>query len=430
MSYQKRFLLLGSGELGREFVIAVKRLGCYIVAIGRYENAPAMQMADDCEVIDMFNGDELDRVVKKYKPDFIVPEIEAINIDKLFEFESRGICVVPSANAVKISMDRKGLRLLATQLGLKTVEYRFANSYKTLKNAIDHIGIPCVVKPLMSSSGKGQTIIKTQDDIDIAWNNLSKSRGSKNTEMIIEKFLSFDYEITVLTVSQHNKDIVFCPPIGHKQEKGDYQESWQPHPMEEAVIRKAEVMAEKIVKEMGGVGVWGAEFFVKDNNVYFSEISPRPHDTGMVTLTGTQYLNEFELHTRAIMGLYIPCDKNNRVLTTKTKGVSRAICCNTFSSAYGDQTSKDYTIDKVESSLEIDNQKKYKTDVRLFSKPVGWEGRRIGVVLVGGEGDENISRMRKHASSMRDLIKINFNRGEKSERLISRSSMQLALQVP
>lgn len=286
----KKILLLGSGELGKEFVIAAQRLGQYVIASDSYAGAPAMQVADECEVFSMLDGDALERAVRKHQPDLIVPEIEAIRTERLYEFEQEGIQVVPSARAVNFTMNRKAIRdLAAKELGLKTARYFYAKSLDELKDAAAKIGFPCVVKPLMSSSGKGQSIVKTPDELEHAWEyGCSGSRGDIK-ELIVEEFIKFDSEITLLTVTQKNGPTLFCPPIGHVQKNGDYRESFQPAYIDPAHLKEAQDMAEKVTRALTGAGIWGVEFFLShENGVYFSELSPRPHDTGMVTLAGTQ----------------------------------------------------------------------------------------------------------------------------------------------
>ena len=282
----KKILLLGSGELGKEFVISAQRKGQYIIACDSYAGAPAMQVADECEVFNMLDGEALERAVRKHQPDIIVPEIEAIRTERLYDFEKEGIQVVPSARAVNFTMNRKAIRdLAAKELGLKTAKYFYATSLDELKEAADKIGFPCVVKPLMSSSGKGQSLVKSADELEHAWEyGCNGSRGDIR-ELIIEEFIKFDSEITLLTVTQKNGPTLFCPPIGHVQKGGDYRESFQPAHIDPAHLKEAEKMAEKVTRALTGAGLWGVEFFLShDNGVYFSELSPRPHDTGMVTL--------------------------------------------------------------------------------------------------------------------------------------------------
>ncbi len=323
----KKIMLLGSGELGKEFVIAAKRLGQYVIAVDSYNYAPAQQVADEREVINMLDGSELDRIVEKHKPDIIVPEIEAIRTERFYDYEKQGIQVVPSARAANFTMNRKAIRdLAAKDLGLKTAKYKYATSLDQLEDAVSEIGIPCVVKPLMSSSGKGQSTIKAEQDIEKAWESASsKGRGDMN-EVIVEEFIKFDKEITLLTVTQKNGPALFCFPIGHRQERGDYQESWQPAEIPVEQLKEAQEMAEKVTSSLTGAGIWGVEFFLGDDGVYFSELSPRPHDTGMVTLAGTQNFNEFELHLRAVLGLPIP------EITRERRGVSAVILADRESS--------------------------------------------------------------------------------------------------
>src|SRR6478672_9202057 len=303
----KKILLLGSGELGKEFVIAAQRIGQTVIAVDSYENAPAMQVADKFEVINMLDGSELDRIVAKHKPDFIVPEIEAIRTERFYDYEKTGIKVIPSAKAANFTMNRKAIRdLAAKELGLRTANYRYATSAEELRNGVMAVGMPCVVKPLMSSSGKGQSTIKTEADIDKAWQYAVDGSRGDVIEVIVEAFVKFNSEITLLTVAQKGElPTLFCAPIGHRQERGDYMESWQPAIVSDADLQEAQRMAEKVTTALGGAGIFGVEFFLADDGVYFSELSPRPHDTGMVTLAGTQNFNEFELHLRAILGLPI-----------------------------------------------------------------------------------------------------------------------------
>lgn len=363
-------MLLGSGELGKEFAISCQRLGQYVIAVDSYENAPAMQVAHEFEVINMLEAEALKAIVLKHKPDIIVPEIEAIRTECFYGFEAQGIQVVPSAKAANFTMNRKAIRdLAAKKLGVRTAKYSYASTLDELKAGVEFCGLPCVVKPLMSSSGKGQSVIKTNEDIQKAWEYaLEGSRGDLK-EMIVEEFISFDYEITLLTVTQKNGKTLFCAPIGHRQERGDYQESWQPMSMEQKHIDEAQVMAAKVTAELEGFGLWGVEFFVSKNGVYFSELSPRPHDTGMVTLGNTQNLSEFELHARAILGLDIPEIKQIQ------HGASVVILSE---------------IEKNESPIFTGLEQAFKfnnTDVRLFGKPTCRKYRRMGVVLTFGDED-------------------------------------------
>lgn len=367
---RKKILLLGAGELGKEFVIACQRMGQYVIAVDSYANAPAMQVSQEFEVIDMLNGDLLDALVAKHQPDIIVPEIEAIRTERFFDYEKQGIKVVPSAKAANYTMNRKAIRdLAAIEVGVRTATYRYASSYEELMEGVKATGIPCVVKPLMSSSGKGQSVIKSEEDIEKAWKYaLEGSRGDL-LEVIVEGFIDFDYEITLLTVTQKNGETLFCPPIGHRQERGDYQESWQPMAMNPAHLNEAKQMAADITKALGGSGLWGVEFFVTKEGVYFSELSPRPHDTGMVTLGNTQNFSEFELHARAI--LEIPIHE----ITLEKNGASAVILANGENTNFPIFTGLD-------QAARLPN-----TDFKLFGKPSTRLHRRMGVALAFGNDD-------------------------------------------
>lgn len=387
----KKILLLGSGELGKEVAIACKRLGQYVIAVDNYANAPAMQIADSFEVIDMLDGNALDAVMKKHAPDIIVPEVEAIRTEKLFDYENAGMQVVPSAKATNFTMNRKAIRdLVAKDLNLKTANYEYASSLEELKIAVEKIGIPCVIKPLMSSSGKGQSYVKKEEDIESAWNDaLAGSRGDL-VEVIIESFIDFDYEITLLTVTQKNGETLFCAPIGHRQERGDYMESWQPCPMKPELLQEAEEMAKKVTAELGGAGLWGIEFFIGKDTVWFSELSPRPHDTGMVTLAQTQNLNEFELHTRAILGLPIP------KIDLLRSGVSSVILADTVS-----ELGENIQYSGIENAMKIEN-----TDIKIFGKPTTRKYRRMGVAVTYADLDADINETRKIAKKAADCVKV------------------------
>ena len=305
-----KVLLCGAGELGKEVAIEFQRLGCEVIALDRYDNAPAMQVADRSYTLSMLDGEALATIIKNEKPDYIIPEIEAIATDTLAGLEQQGFNVVPSARATQLTMNREGIRRLAAEtLGILTSNYKFANSKKEFEKAVAAIGLPCIIKPIMSSSGKGQSLIKTPDDMNKAWDYAQEGGRTGAGKIIVEGFVDFDYEITLLTIRHNalNGELVtsFCQPIGHRQENGDYQESWQPQAMSELALQRAQVMAEKVTTELGGRGLFGVELFVKDDEVIFSEVSPRPHDTGLVTLI-SQDLSEFALHTRAILGLPIP----------------------------------------------------------------------------------------------------------------------------
>jgi len=384
---RKKILLLGSGELGKEFAIAAQRLGQYVIAVDSYENAPAMQVAHTFEVIDMLDGNALDAIVAKHQPDLIVPEIEAIRTERFFDYEKQGIQVVPSAKAANFTMNRKAIRdLAAIEVGVKTAKYKYATSFKELSKAVEFTGMPCVVKPLMSSSGKGQSVIKNTEDIQKAWNYaLEGSRGDLQ-EVIVEGFIDFDYEITLLTVTQKNGPTLFCPPIGHRQERGDYQESWQPMPMNAQHLEEAQKMAADVTKALGGAGIWGVEFFITKDGAVFSELSPRPHDTGMVTLGGTQTFNEFELHARAILGIPIPEVKLLR------NGASAVVL------ATDSSTSEPVFFGIEEAALEPNS------DFRIFGKPFTRPFRRMAVTLT--YGDQKVEELVVNAQRMASKITV------------------------
>lgn len=384
----KKILLLGSGELGKELVISLKRLGQTVIAADSYSGAPAMQVADGFEIIDMLNGEALDTIVARQQPDLIVPEIEAIRTERFYDYEKQGIQVVPSAKAANFTMNRKLIRDMASkELGLRTARYFYATTFEEFTTAVHEIGMPCVVKPLMSSSGKGQSVLKKESDQQTVWDYaINNSRGDIK-EVIIEEFISFHTEITLLTVTQKNGITLFCPPIGHRQERGDYQESWQPVAISEKDFTDACEMAEKVTRALTGAGLWGVEFFLTDKGVYFSELSPRPHDTGMVTLARTQNLSEFELHARAILGLPIPAIKLERA------GASAVVLAN--------KTAESFTISGIEKALEQSN-----TDVRIFGKPATRPYRRMAVTLVYDESNADMDALRQKAKAAADHISI------------------------
>ena len=364
----KKILLLGSGELGKEFVIACQRYGQQVIAVDSYAGAPAMQVADAYEVINMLDGDELDRIVAKHSPDLIVPEIEAIRTERFYTYEEQGMHVVPSAKAANFTMNRKAIRDLASKdLAVRTATYRYATSYEELTAGVEICGIPCVVKPLMSSSGKGQSVIKSSDDIQKAWDYAMEGSRGDLKEVIVEGFIDFDYEITLLTVTQKNGQTLFCPPIGHRQERGDYQESWQPMPMQAEHLAEAQEMAAKVTAALGGAGIWGVEFFITKEGAYFSELSPRPHDTGMVTLAGTQNLSEFELHARAVLGLPIP----------KIEWIQNGASAVVLATETSDEMPQ---FEGLDAALREEN-----TEVRIFGKPTTRPYRRMAVALAFGE---------------------------------------------
>jgi phosphoribosylglycinamide formyltransferase 2 len=363
MPFTAKILLLGSGELGREFVISAKRLGAYVVACDSYAGAPAMQMADAFEVFSMLDAEKLREAIERHQPDFVVPEVEAIRTEVLAEMERAGVNIVPSARATQMTMNRDAIRdVAANELGLTTSRYRYAESLEEARAALEFTGVPCVVKPVMSSSGKGQSIVRTAEEIDRAWEYAVANMRGDRRRVIVEQFIDFDYEITLLTVRTRD-GIRFCAPIGHRQERGDYQESWQPAAMSSAALAEAQDMARKVVDDLGGYGLFGVEFFVKGEEVIFSELSPRPHDTGMVTLI-SQDLSEFDLHARAILGLKVPEPK---LLGAAASAVILA-----------DRDAEAFRFEGLAEALAVPGEA---VDVRLFSKPVTRPNRRMGVAL-------------------------------------------------
>jgi phosphoribosylglycinamide formyltransferase 2 len=370
MAFTARILLLGSGELGREFAISAKRLGCHVTACDSYEGAPAMQVADAADVFPMLDADRLRAAIARHRPDYVVPEIEAIRTEVLAEVEAEGVTVVPSARATIMTMNRDRIReVAAVDLGLRTSRYRYAETLDEVRAGAAHTGFPCVIKPVMSSSGKGQSTVRSADDLEAAWDYAVANMRGDRQRVIVEEFVAFDYEITLLTV-RTREGVVFCPPIGHRQERGDYQESWQPTPMSARAIAAAQDMARKVVDDLGGYGLFGVEFFVKDDEVIFSELSPRPHDTGMVTLI-SQDLSEFDLHARAILGLPVP----EPVLVGPA--ASAVILADRDSAALR------YT--GMAEALALPGGR---TDLRLFAKPTSRPYRRMGVALaLAGDTD-------------------------------------------
>ena len=360
----KKIMLLGSGELGKEVIISAKRLGCEVIAVDRYDNAPGMQVADKYEVINMLDHQELKNCINKHSPNLIVPEIEAIKTEVLLEVEKEGITVIPTARAANLTMNRDRIRDLAKSIGLPTAKYQYAENIEEFTKAIEEVALPCVVKPVMSSSGKGQSTVKSISEINEAWNYaISGARGDR-VRVIIEEFIKFDYEITLLTVKQNNGPTLFCPPIGHYQERGDYQYSWQPQEMNKDAIIQAQEIAKKITNELGGVGIFGVEFFIKDNNVIFSELSPRPHDTGMVTMK-TQRLSEFDLHVRAFLELPITQDM---IDNTFVPGASHVVLA--------DKEGEVHSFEGINDALSNQN-----IDLRIFGKLTTRKHRRMAVVL-------------------------------------------------
>ena len=387
----QKIMLLGSGELGKEFVIACKRLGQYVIAVDSYNDAPAQQVADEREVINMLDGDALDAIVQKHNPDIIVPEIEAIRTERFYDYEQWGKQVVPSARAANFTMNRKAIRdLAAKELGLRTAKYAYASSLEDLTEAVAIIGLPCVVKPLMSSSGKGQSVIKTTADIQTSWDYAQSGKRGDIAEVIVEEFIRFESEITLLTVTQKNGPTLFCPPIGHRQERGDYQESWQPAYIKPEHLAEAQHIAKQVTEALTGAGIWGVEFFLADTGVYFSELSPRPHDTGMVTLAGTQNLSEFELHARAVLGLPIT------EITLERAGASAVILAA--------QESTNFSITGVAEALSMPHM-----DIRIFGKPSTRKYRRMGVALSYGSPESSTDNLRKTAAEAAAKISINYH---------------------
>ena len=383
----KKILLLGSGELGKEFVIAAKRAGAYVVACDRYNDAPAMQVADEREVFSMLDGDALTAAVKKHRPDIIVPEIEAIRTERLFDFEKEGVQVVPSARAVNFTMNRRAIRDLASRdLGLRTAKYFYAKTFDEFKKAADEIGFPCVVKPLMSSSGHGQSYVHNDDELEQAFREAMEGSRGDVKEVIIEEFIDFESEFTLLTVTQKNGPTLFCPPIGHVQKGGDYRESWQPYQISDEALKQAQSMADQVTRALTGAGIWGVEFFLtRQGEVIFSELSPRPHDTGMVTLGHTTNLSEFELHFRAVMGLPIAG------IHLEHAGASAVIL------------SPEEKVGPLDYNL-VDALKEDRTRIRIFGKPEAHVGRRMGVVLCYGELGDDVNALRDKAKRLAKTV--------------------------
>lgn len=391
MTPTAKILLLGSGELGREFVIAAKRLGCHVIACDSYDQAPAMQVADKAEVFSMLDGASLGAAIEKHQPDYIVPEIEAIRTEVLADYEAKGFTVVPSARAAQLTMNRDAIRdLAALELGLTTSRYLYAESREELHAAAIQLGLPLVVKPVMSSSGKGQSTMRAAADIDASWDYAAAGMRGDRLRVIAEQFIDFDYEITLLTVRAKD-GVHFCPPIGHRQERGDYRESWQPAAMSAAALKSAQDMAAKVVDALGGYGLFGVEFFVKGDEVIFSELSPRPHDTGMVTLV-SQTLTEFDLHARAILGLPIP------EITLLGASASAVVLA--------DREAEDFSITGLADALALATAETH-VDARIFGKPVTRPYRRMGVTLARVlDGDTDTARAVAVAAA--DKINIDY----------------------
>ena len=369
-----RILLLGAGELGKEFVAAAQKFGAVVFAADRYDGAPAMQNAQFSRAIDLQSAAEIQKIVDEFRPDFVVPEIEAINTKFLIELENRGVKIVPTARAVNLTMDREGIRKLAAdELNLKTAKFAFAENFEEFQKAVEKVGIPAVVKPVQSSSGKGQSTLKNLDDAQKVWKYAIENSRGKSEKVIVEEFIEFESEITLLTVRENSGAVKFCPPVGHVQKLGDYRESWQPHGISPENLEKCEKMAAAVVGELGGVGLFGAEFFIGKDEVYFSEISPRPHDTGLVTLI-SQNISEFEIHARAIFSLPIPEIKN-------LKPAASAV-------VLAPAKFEKFKIRGAQNSLKIADE------IRIFGKPSTRENRRMAVVLASGE---NLETARENA---------------------------------
>jgi phosphoribosylglycinamide formyltransferase 2 len=381
--YLATLMLLGSGELGREFAIAAKRLGCRVVACDRYENAPAMQVADGFEVFPMLDGKALRAAVEKHKPDVIIPEIEAIDTAALAALEGEGWRVAPSAKAVQLTMNRDGIReFAANEIGLVTSKYRFAETRDEAIAAAAEVGLPCVVKPVMSSSGKGQSTAKKAEEVGPAWDYAVENMRGDRPRVIVEEFIAFDSEITLLTVATRD-GVLFCAPVGHRQEKGDYRESWQPAAIPREALQSARFQARKVVEALGGHGIFGVEFFVRGDQAIFSELSPRPHDTGMVTLI-SQFPNEFELHLRAILGLPIP---SIELIGPSASAVILA-----------SEESESFDYSGVAEALAL-GAPGYPVDLRIFAKPKTLKNRRMGVALARGPSVEDALERAKAAAA-------------------------------
>lgn len=381
-----KLLLLGAGELGKEFVMAAQRLGLTVIAVDRYEGAPAMQVADRRHVVDMLNGDELEKLIKAEAPDYIIPEIEAIRTSKLVDLEKQGFTVIPSSRAVNLTMNRDAIRdLAAHELRLKTAAYEYTDNLDDLKKVVSRIGFPCVIKPIMSSSGKGQSVVRKTSEVETAWQYALDGMRGDQKKVIVEEFIHFESEITLLTIKPVKGKTLFCPPIGHRQERGDYQESWMPAKMNPRLLKKAQAMAKKVTDALGGAGLFGVEFFLTKNDIYFSELSPRPHDTGLVTLA-SQNINEFELHLRAILGLPI----------AKIENVSPA--ASSVILARDSFVNPSFTgVDKALALKDV--------DVRLFGKPDTRPYRRMGVALARAKSTTAARKLATRAAAMVKVVR-------------------------
>lgn len=386
MTFTAKILLLGSGELGREFVISAKRLGCEVIACDSYPNAPAMQVADGFEIFSMLDADLLRAAIERHQPDYIVPEIEAIRTEVLAEVQAQGLTVVPSAKATIMTMNRDRIReVAAVELGLRTSRYRYAESLEEVRAGAEHTGLPCVIKPVMSSSGKGQSTVRSADALESAWDYAVANMRGDRSRVIVEEFVDFDYEITLLTV-RSREGVSFCPPIGHRQERGDYQESWQPAPMTHRTLGAAQDMARAVVDNLGGYGLFGVEFFVKGDDVIFSELSPRPHDTGMVTLI-SQNFSEFDLHARAILGLPIP--------EVRLHGAAASAVL------LADRESLDFRVEGLADALVSSEGQ---VDLRIFAKPSTRPYRRMGVTLALTDDVDSARRIAAQAAAKLRII--------------------------
>lgn len=386
MTFTAKILLLGSGELGREFVISAKRLGCEVIACDSYPNAPAMQVADGFEIFSMLDADLLRAAIERHQPDYIVPEIEAIRTEVLADVEAQGLTVVPSAKATIMTMNRDRIReVAAVELGLRTSRYRYAESLEEVRAGAEHTGLPCVIKPVMSSSGKGQSTVRSADALESAWDYAVANMRGDRSRVIVEEFVDFDYEITLLTV-RSREGVSFCPPIGHRQERGDYQESWQPAPMTHRTLGAAQDMARAVVDNLGGYGLFGVEFFVKGDDVIFSELSPRPHDTGMVTLI-SQNFSEFDLHARAILGLPIP--------EVRLHGAAASAVL------LADRESLDFRVEGLADALVSSEGQ---VDLRIFAKPSTRPYRRMGVTLALTDDVDSARRIAAQAAAKLRII--------------------------
>lgn len=390
MTATAKILLLGSGELGREFVISAKRLGAHVIACDSYANAPAMQLADEAEVFSMLDGQALAAVIDRHQPDYIVPEVEAIRTEVLKDYEEQGFTVVPSARATIMTMNRDRIRdVAARELGLPTSHYLYAETLEEMRAAVQQVGLPCVVKPVMSSSGKGQSTVRQETDIDAAWQYAVSGMRGDRRRVIVEAFIAFDYEITLLTI-RTREGVIFCDPIGHRQERGDYQESWQPAAMSPAAIAEARRQAKAVVDNLGGYGLFGVEFFVKGEEVIFSELSPRPHDTGMVTLI-SQNLTEFDLHARAILGLPIP--------PVRHYGASASAVI------LAEKDATAFTVTGLSEALQPE-QAGIDLDIRIFNKPTTRPYRRMAVALaLSADGNTDTARQAARQAAARITLR-------------------------